>query len=77
MTKVLRLVKVALAVIVDDDIWHIFKFNSRHPQRRLLNLKFYQKPTLRMPAVELSDFKTSILAVCLSPVNIQQVTSGK
>ena len=41
MTKVVRLghvgSKLALAVVVDDDLWQIFKLNGRHSQRRLLN----------------------------------------
>ena len=40
MTKVMCLVKVALVVVVENGIWQNFMFNSRRPQRKLLNLKF-------------------------------------
>ena len=45
--------KLALAVVVDDGLWQIFKFNGRRPQQRLLNLKFCQRPTLWMTAIAL------------------------
>ena len=72
MIKVVRFVKVALAVVVDDGIWQIFKFNSRRPQRWLLNLKFYQRSALWMLAIELLDFKTyscSLSLPCQHPAS--------
>ena len=52
---------MALAVVVDDDIWQIFKFNSRRPQRRLLNLKFCQRPALWMTPIELIELPEAVV----------------
>ena len=55
MTKLVRLVmwraRLALVVVVNDGLWQIFKFNSRRPQRRLLNLKFCQRLALWMTTI--------------------------
>ena len=40
MIKVVRLANLTLAVVVDDGIWQIFKFNSRRPQRWTTAIEF-------------------------------------
>ena len=52
---------MALAVVVGDDIWQNFKFNSRRPQRRLLNLKFFQRPALWMTTIELIELPEAVV----------------
>ena len=51
----------SMAVIVDDDLWQIFKFNDRRSQRRSLGNFKFQKPSLWTTTIELKNLPKAVV----------------